>query len=206
MVAAKLFLIHSKSPVIFPSDQWRQEFKREHICLGYGCSRVLPFVYKKKMGIDIYIDEKPNIAALNIVYPEIDVARRDFLELFEHEVNDYLKTGSVFLSDGTLLDQYITFCGERRLFLRGSDKSQYMGQCKHCGQYRYVPRHPLYILAGSYFEQPIYQPCGPNGLIVNEELCGRIEKGKWKGIYITELPIVDKPKDGVDEIPNDLVV
>ena len=121
-------------------------------------------------------------------------------------VNEYLETGSVFLSDGTLLDNLITFIGSRRIPLRGSDKSKYRGQCKKCGRYRYIPDYPWYVLEESYFEQPIYQPWGLNGLIVNEELYSRIEKGKWKGIYITKLPVVDEPKDGIDEIPCDLEV
>ena len=101
----KLFRIYPKSARIFPCDKWYRDFEKAYICSGYGCGRLLPFIYKDKVQLNIYIDEKPNNAALNVVHPGINIARRDFLDLFKYEVDEYLQTGSVFLSDGTILDK-----------------------------------------------------------------------------------------------------
>ena len=62
------------------------------------------------------------------------------------------------------------------------------GICELCGTYLYLPKYPWYIMRGSLFGQPLYESWGSSSLVVTEELCSRIEKGKWKGIYITKLP------------------
>ena len=43
----------------------------------------------------------------------------------------------------------------------------------------------------------------PYGLVLDDQLCQRIERGRWKGIWITELPIRDDPLDGIDDFPED---
>ena len=60
-------------------------------------------------------------------------------------------------------------------------------------------------MRAALFAKPLYEPYSLGGLIVAPELRDRIEKGKWKGIYITELPIRDEPIDGLTQIPNDYV-
>ena len=150
------------------------------------------------------LDELPDISAVNNVEPPgINIARCDFLDLFAEEVNKYLKLGKVFASDGTEIEGYVTFVGEKCLPLRGGEKSKYFGKCKVCGQIRYWPAYPWYILRDNLFDQPLFESWGLNGLIITEELKSRIEKGKWKGIYITKLPVLDEPRDGIEDFPKD---
>lgn len=199
-----LYRIHTKS-ICHPDDRWLAAMKADCICPGYGCNEIYPHL--RSQGVDVCVEERPDIAAINCVsMPGVSIARRDFLDLFADEVSKYLKLGRVFTSDGELLDGYVTFIGQRRLLLRGGAQSRFFGVCKTCGHARYWPGYPWYVLRGSFVEQPLYESCGVNGLIVTEELKGRIEKGKWKGIRITKLPIVDKAKDGIKEMTEPLLV
>jgi hypothetical protein len=157
--------------------------------------------------IDVFIDSKPSSAALGVVYPPwINIARVDFLELFEPHLETYMKIGKVLSSDGVILNKYVTYFGNRRLIVRGSKKSDYLGVCPNCHRHRYLASYPFYTLQAGYFEQPIYVPWPKRGLVVNKELFSRIDRKKWKGISIFELPILDEPRDGIDALPKDLVI
>jgi hypothetical protein len=48
--------------------------------------------------------------------------------------------------------------------------------------------------------QQIYE-ADVGDIAVTSELHARVKKGRWKGIWITKLPIRDKPSDGIDEFP-----
>ena len=198
---ANLYFINTKT-ICHPDDSWVREFNKEYKCPG--CNYIDPVLREK--GVDVYVRKRPDIAAVNAVLPPgINIARRDFFELFADEVAKYLKLGRVLLADGTVVDDFVTFVGKKQLAIRGSEgSSTWQSLCQCCGHYRYAPRYPWYVLRGSFFLQPIYATARKCGLVVTEELRKRIEKGRWKGIYICPLPIVDEPRDGID-VPDELL-
>ena len=193
-----LYRIHTKS-FCDPDEHWYEEFMSKHACPE--CGGIYPDV--RKRGVDVYLEGRPDISAVNVVDPDICIARCDFLELFASYTNRYLNFGNVFTSNGKMLKQYATFVGEKRLILRGSEKSK-IHQCGKCVRIRYCPIYPWYVLKDSLFDQSLYEAWPINGLIITEELKNTIEKGKWKGIYITKLPVVDEPRDG-HVIPPDAI-
>ena len=198
-----LYRIHTKS-LCDADKSWLTKFKAENVCLGYGCRDIYP--QARRYGLDVWVMDQPDISAVNVVAPPgLSFARRDFLDLFSEEVSKYLKLGRVFTSDGTLVEDFVTFVGEKRLPLRGSEDSRFFGFCKKCGNPRYWPQYPWYVLRESLFDQPLYESGGLSGLIITEQLKARIEKGRWKGIYITKLPVLDEPRDGIENMPKSLV-
>jgi hypothetical protein len=194
-----LYFIKTKRDPCKEHPPWAEMFKEKYICQGYGCSEI---EYDKiSNGIDVWVDDKPGVSALCTVQPAgVNIARRDFLNLFSDEVDRYLKLGNVYNVKEDILEQYATYRGDT-IILRGSRKSDYHGFCKQCGKPRYWPAYPWHILKDSLLNQPIYV-CWPfKGLIITEELKSRIVPGQWKGIYIVPVPVVDEPQDGISEIP-----
>jgi len=200
-----LYRIHTKSRSCDADKFWLKEFCANHVCPGYGCGEIFPEA--RKRAIDIRLKEPPDISAVNVAEPPgVCIARRDFLALFGDEVCKYLKLGRVFLGDNTLLHGFVTFLGDRQILLRGAHNSRSSGRCKICGQVRYWPAYPWYIVKDCLRGQPLYESWPLDGLIITEELKARIEKGRWKGIYITKLPVLDEPRDGIPELDKQLVV
>ena len=160
------------------------------------------------------MDEKPGIAAVSCTSRgNVSFARKDFLELFSEEVKEYLTLGSVYTAGGKKLEKFATFMGKERLLIRGDPAPkppiQKSGEkpvffltccnpCSLCGHPRYIPFYPYYLLKEYLTGQPVYESGGTKSLVINEELCQRIDRKKWKGIYITKLPVIDKPKDEID--------
>jgi len=136
-----LYFIHTKS-ICSPYSAWLRNFLAKHACPE--CEMIYPDV--RSRGLDVYVDEPPDIAAVNGVGAEpMSIARRDFLDLFADEVSKYLKLGRVFTADGTLVEGFVTFAGEKRLLLRGSAQST-INPCPICGCLRYMPEYPWYVL------------------------------------------------------------
>ena len=198
----KLYLIRSKSGCD-PDKMWLKDFNEKYFCSE--CNNIKPQNLSKIF--DVVLMYPPDRAALNVLFPPwINVARQDFLSLFEEEVNKYLKLGHVFNDDGKELKDFLTFTSKKRLPIRGNNKSRYRGVCENCGSYNYSPKTPFNVLKESLFNQPLYVPWGVRGMVLTEELKNRIDRKKWKGIVIYDLPILDEPRDGFDEIPVDPVL
>jgi hypothetical protein len=154
---------------------------------------------------DVYLDSTPRKEALTTILLGINIARLDFLKLFWEDVEKYLKLGKVYAADGTCHQEYVTFTADWRLVIRGGKKSEYAGFCPICGEHHYFPWYPFHILH-PIREQALYVPWPKKGLVVNQELFSRIDRKKWKGISIFELPILDESQDGIDALPKDLVI
>ena len=202
----KYYRINSKSIVFYPPDSWYTEFKKDYMCPGYGCYNFHKNILNQKVGADIVVEEKLNKAAMIPVHPGFQVIRKDFLDLFMPEAEDLFYFGAVELEGGKVLDSHVTLIGKKRLPLRGPSKTTFYGICEKCGRYRYHPKYPWYVMEQALTGQAIYESYGLGGLIVNEVLRQRVDKSKWKGIEITELSVELEPKDGIDEMPVDLLV
>jgi hypothetical protein len=190
-----VYRLHTKS-ICDADDTWYREFDATH-----RCARCHALKGRLRLrGIDVLLQRPPDIAALNYVSrAEVELARRDFLELFAHEAQTYLKLGRVLLKDGSPCDEYATYIAEKPLILRGGAKS-HSWTCDVCGTFRYRPGLDWYVIRASLTGQPLYE-CEFGGLIVTAELRNRIERGRWKGIYVTKIPVVDEPQDGIAEFP-----
>ena len=187
-----------------PDTNWlRNEFNPQHWCSD--CKSIKP--NSKFIPFDVYLDEKPDKSALNSVFlPGIGMGRWEFLELFRDEVHKYLRLGKVYLGDGRLSEDFVTFTADRLLPIRGSKKSSYYGKCPVCKAKGYSAWYPFYVTRASLFDRPIFVPWGDDGLVLTEELMARVDKRKWKGISVFKLPVIDEPRDGVDELPKDLII
>lgn len=182
---------------------WAREMAQKCICRD--CRGMRPEWLGKIP--NVYLTTTPRKAVLSTIFRlDINIARIDFLQLFREEVEKYLKLGEVYSGDGKFLDGYVTFTAIRRLVIRGGPKSDYLNVCNICGRYKYLAQYPFSILRAGYFERPIYVPWPESGLVLNETLFSRIDRKKWKGISIFELPILDEPQDGITEIPPDLII
>jgi hypothetical protein len=190
-----MYRVHTKSSCD-PDEAWLSRFRAHFTCVG--CHRVARRLCET--GADVYLTHAPDAAAINFVSGTcIDLGRREFLELFADEVQKYLKLGRVFTADAQTCERYATFITEKPLVLRGGAKSRYR-TCEVCGCFCYMADLKWCVLRASLTGQPLYQ-CTRGGLVVNEELRGRIERVRWKGIYITKIPVVEKAEDGIDEFP-----
>ena len=199
-----LYFLQPKGDDCDPYKQWL----REYFIPNYGCVKCLhPRPEYTFSPLDVYLCDKPSKACLNVVFPPwISIARLEFLELFRDEVQKYLRLGKVYIGDDRLLEDFVTFTADRLLPIRGSRKSLYNGRCDNCGRIRYISEYPFYITRASLFDCPIFVPWGMCGLILTEELMSRVDKCKWKGISIFKLPVIDEPRDGVDDLPKDLII
>jgi len=195
-----LYRVHTKS-ICHANRLWLSKFKKKYVCSE--CKRIKPEMQNKK--IDVFLMEKPDKAAVNTVYPPgIDIVRTNFLDLFANELDECLDIGKVYINDDTIVEEFVTFAGKKSMFLRGSEETSFRGVCQSCGQLRYLPQYPWYVMKESLIDQNICQAYPLDGLIITEELKNRIKKGKWKGIYITKLPVLDEPRDGIEDFPYDL--
>jgi hypothetical protein len=114
----------------------------------------------------------------------------------------YLKLGRVFTANGEAIEEFSTLISDQPILLRGGDKSSW-DVCQYCGRFRYAPTGDHYVLRESVTGQPVYQSYPIGGLVVVEELRRRIEPGRWKGIYIEKLSVIDEPRDGIKSFPKD---
>jgi len=181
---------------------WLRKFRSQNIC--QECNKTFNWVYNNS--IDINLDEHPGTAALNRACPPaVGIARCDFFELFADVTAGYLETGRVFMRDIQLKD-YCTFTSASRLLIHGQE-DVYSRVCPGCGRHCYWPGtlDKWYIPKSSITGQVIYESIIVNGLIITEDLRARIKPGRWKGVLITKLPVIDEARDGIEEIPKSLV-
>lgn len=192
-----LYRIHTKS-LAEAEDAWYEQYHIAHDCPG--CPRMDRRL--RQTGVDVRLADRPEPAAVNAVSrTEIQFARKDFLDLFASEVDAWLKLGRVLGPDGKPYDEYATFIAEKPLVLRGGPAST-RRTCEVCGCFRYLPmpHTDWHVTTDSLTGQPIYE-CEYHGMIVTEELHARIERGRWKGIYISKIPVLDEPLDGIAKFP-----
>lgn len=200
-MSEKLFFIQPKDHDDFYTPWYKQTLDM------YGCKlcRDLRPEYLGRV-FDAYFRWPLGREALTTMLLSINVARVDFLSLFGDAVQQHLQLGKVYLGDGTPQNDFVTFTAKRRLVIRGSRRSSYAGMCPACGRHKYIAFYPFYTLRAGYWKQPLYVPWREKGLVVSQELFSRIDRRKWKGISIFELPIVDEPRDGIDALPKDYVI
>ena len=198
-----LYYVYTKS--LCDADKiWLARFRKKYTCPE--CKDTLT-EYRTR-AFDVVLQELPDISAVNTVSagpPGMDIARRDFLGLFQEEVASCLNLGRVYTNDERSWENFCTFAGTHLVALRGG-RRPCAKWCNTCGNLSFFPGFgPWCVLRESVPDVPICQAWPLGGLILTEPLRKRIVKGKWKGIYIDDLPVVDEVADGI-EVPRNPVI
>ena len=199
----RLYRIAPKS-TCDPADQWLEDFRAKYACPE--CR----FDYTKRRGkqsVNVCLAHQPDASAVNCVTPPgVGIARRDFLDIFGEEAQDYLQLGGVFFGNGKQLHEFVTFVGTP-LLIRGGPEAT-INPCRVCGYLRYWPgwHPPWYVLTCDISGQSVYESYGfSHSLIVTQDIRDKIQRVRWKGIEIIELPVLDSPLDGLT-LPTDNVL
>jgi hypothetical protein len=162
-----------------------------------GCARPKPRIAP----LDAVLQAKPPNIALNFVMGfGIGVARKDFLfELGMPEVEANLILGNITLSGGTPVNDFVTFIGRHRIFVRGTTRVGFR-ICDQCGRGVYFATGQRYLYPAPPNGIEIF--CSGNGgLVVSSKLYARIAKRKWKALYTRKLQTLGAPKDDLGELP-----
>jgi hypothetical protein len=144
------------------------------------------------------------MVALSYAFPPlVCIVQRAFLESFGDSVKSNLTIGSVFLKNGELISDYVACLGKKPIVIRGGVRYSKSRVCGECGSFRYSAygTPDTYLLKSSLTELMLYQEAASSGLVVNEELRNRIDKKRWKGFTIQKLPVLDEPRDGIENFP-----
>lgn len=174
---------------------WRRQFPAEHACPGCGALEVE--VLRK--GVTVKLEElPPRYALLGTEFSGVDVSDADFLNLF-CDATSCLNLGQVLGPNGVPIQRLVSFSSENLIAMRGGPNF-YSRFCQSCGCFRYTPNQSYWIARQSLTGAPLYQ-CEWGGLVVSEELAKRIDRKKWKGIFVVKLPVLDEPLDGIDPFP-----
>ncbi len=152
--------------------------------------------------IDVVVQCKgpSNRSPFDIVWGyDIGLAKKDFLEQFGWDViekNFFI--GKVFLENGKLLNNWVTFRSKHPLLiLRGEKKASYR-KCELCNRNIYFAMFPYYLYPSpspgiDIFESKMHT------LIVTEPLLQKIDRKKFR-LRSIQLPVLDTPKDGFTEL------
>jgi hypothetical protein len=126
----------------------------------------------------------------------VSLARLDFLEALDDDYLKWLTLGRVFDRAGKLIPDLKTLGSRGKpLIVRGNAAST-REFCPVCKSLQYFPLGTHYILRADLTGQPIYHKPAV-GIIVNEGLCERLKRQRFKRIRYQELAILDKPRDGL---------
>ena len=175
---------------------WYEFIWRKRECPGcftmYADQRTKP--------VDVVVATKPSRAVVSSVGIGIGLIRNDFLQLLGEDARQCLHIGRVFDSKTRLIREWSTFIGDKPIEIRGGPGSS--GRfCEQCGRFCYFAEEdPIHIQQSSLSNQPIYE-ANMAAILLAATLYERIRGKKWKGVYITRLPIYDEPLDGIDPFP-----
>ncbi len=112
------------------------------------------------------------------------------------EQNFYL--GKVFMANGLLLDDWVTFRGKRKILIRGS-KNVSSRQCEQCGRNVYYAAGTRYIYPEPDSDSILFES-DLSGLVLPENLFDKIDLSLWEKLIIDKLPVLASPKDGLTNL------
>jgi len=191
----RVFHLHTKSSGD-DLDEWYDQFRRTHKCQGCGALGL-----DVRTGpIDVYLAHKPDRSALNVSHLLIGIIRIDFMRLFEPEFLQCLLVGDVLDRHGNPIEGFATFHSSKPIPIRSGPESTHR-VCDKCGRFVYsCVGDEDYVMRDCLTGQPVYE-AGMGDILLTEELYSRIDRKKWKGFWVDELPVRDTPLDGIDVFP-----
>jgi len=193
----KFFLLEGPgSDVLSMENPWYWQARERWICSG--CSTVKPGTG----AVDIPIQEKRIIdRPLSFIGATgLGVALTSFLvELGWEDSKQSLYIGKLLRDDNkTTFEDWVCFHGRNRLLIRG-EKNAHFRLCKSCDRFTYSALTYSYLYPSppegiDIFDADVGQ------LVVTERIVNRINVANWPDLAIIELPVLDKPLDGFDEL------
>lgn len=186
---ADFYLIWAMSDEPPRTDKhWWEEFLRVH---GFSCGHYDFNYFPDEVVIEEYGQDLP----LNFTSkPLLQYVREDLLDALSPEIEEAFTLGElVHVVDGEIANGR-TLWSTRRVQIRAGKKST-CSRCEVCGQVVYDARGRWYALISDLVGSPIFLG-SDGGIIVNEELHGRLKGRRWKKVDISKLTVLDKPRDG----------
>ena len=129
----------------------------------------------------------------------IPIAKREFLFSFgKNIVEKDLYLGKVFAENGSIMEDWITYRGKRKVIIRGTKHAAF-GKCEKCGRNCYFAMGSRYLYPEPAQDTLLFESdlCG---LVFHEELYNKINLGRVKKFIIDKLPVLEYPKDGFVEL------
>ena len=129
----------------------------------------------------------------------VPIILRRFLDALGAEIIERdLALGAVLDPRGEPVQDWVTFCGRRRLIIRGSKNVSYR-ECGDCGRHVYFAMGKRYLFPSppndaTIFESDLF------GLVVPGLLYERLQVREWRGLTIDELPVLSAPLDSLGEL------
>jgi hypothetical protein len=188
------YYIHFKGKTMDPCSLDKgayEEAKRTWLCTG--CCDPKPCIHC----LDAHIqDDKPE-GPLNMVNGcGLALARRTFLMQFGWaRIQEYLNLGDVYGPEGNLMDDWVTFIGKHKLFIRGSKSAQHR-VCSECGRDLYFAMGKTYLYPEPATGIELFQS-HLWGLVLPETIVKGLGIDKPKGVWVERLEVLSKPLDGL---------
>lgn len=152
--------------------------------------------------IDIVLeDSRLGPVALNMVSgTSVGVAHRPLLEeLGWNAVSRDLWLGAVQRDDGKVFEDWVAFHGRHRIIVRGKELANYR-VCNECHRAVYFAKDDGYLYPAPTPDVDVLD-AGTGLLVVTNRLFDLASVGsRWHGLKVIELPVLDKPLDGFDEL------
>lgn len=199
----KYYLVGSLADVAAePEKGWYDNYRKQFPC-GHRIS---------EFPMDVIVEIVGENVPLNVIFgPAILFARLDLLEALGKDFDKFISLGKLYYRSGEILKQYRTIGACDPLQIRGEPNSK-RHFCSQCETFRYYALGNLYILKKDLTGQPLYYET-QGGFVVNEEIRQHLRSRHWDKLYIDEIPVLDKPKDGLPEdlktlniiLPHDLI-
>jgi hypothetical protein len=122
-----------------------------------------------------------------------------FEQLGIDEVRAHLHLGRLLMNDGvTPFSGMCTYHGKYHIIVRGKGHATYR-RCELCGRFAYFSTERDYLYPRPTQEVEIFD-AGQGALVIIESLAKRVDLLRWNGIQLRELPVLERPLDGFDEV------
>jgi hypothetical protein len=170
-------------------DRWYDEAAGTWLCYQCGGFR------NDVQGVDVVIQEAVPAGALNFLWgTQLGLAKRDLLETLGIGGSiELLRLGRVVGATGAVLPDWVSFHGLHKTILRGSQDVMFR-RCPEC-------QRPIYFATGRKYLCPTPNPeldvldAGKGALILASRPEDSIPTRKWKGVSISEVPVLEVPLD-----------
>jgi hypothetical protein len=176
----------------------RREARQTWLCTG--CCAPKP----SSDPIDAYLEERPRDKPLNFINgTSLTVIYKPFLDQFPAEaVARDLILGSIYGPRGRLLTDWVTLRGRKEVIIRGSKDAGYR-ICTDCGRKVYFAMDREYLYPALPLETDIFERSGGGGIVVSTRASSGIDLSPYRRLDVIDLPVLDRPLDGFDELVHD---
>lgn len=194
----KYFLVESAiSEFDFrPDEDFVNAVTYRHVCRECGNR----FTSSCALDIKIVAEYLPLILG-GFGHPNINFARRDFLQAVSPPEGLHFLLGSVFNCTGKRLDEVATYVSQSKLVpIRGTNPLE-LSVCGSCGRKLFVPfprSEKLYVVSLRGLHKDVYE--SSEGLLVlSEDALSRVSPVQVKHLKCTPISIRSSGLDGVSD-------